>query len=197
MHPHAQIFSTTPTPSPPVFSNIKNNATIISFRRSLKDLCPHFPLPPKYIHVYISRTCALLDPLVSLRKATIVSALRAPNASHLICAPLGSLIRLHRTLRSLPNARLLGTGTHTRSPRPEPQTLLTCSYTPVSILTWLRVKGLKCFQVPKGPRVSRFQEPKSSEVPRAAKISKASKFFVVPKLEGFQKPKSPIGFEGT
>ena len=45
-----------------------------------------------------------------------------------------------------------------------PARVYTCSYEPVSILTWLRFKGLKGFQVLKGPRVSRFKGQRVSRV---------------------------------
>ena len=81
-------FLLSTTPFPPVSSNIRNNVTIILFRRYLTILCHPLPFPPQYIRVIASRICAPLDPL----------------------------IRPRRELRSLPHAHLLGTGTsHTIS----------------------------------------------------------------------------------
>ena len=48
---------------------------------------------------------------------------------------------------------------HTRSPRPGPQTLLTCSYAPVSVLTWLRFQGAK--GLPGSYRSKGFKVPRA------------------------------------
>ena len=86
--PSDSNFFLSTTPFPPVSSNIRTNVTIIVFQRYLTILCPPLPLPPQYLHVTASRSCAPLDPLICPR----------------------------RELRSLPHTRLLGTGTsHTNS----------------------------------------------------------------------------------
>ena len=62
-HPPAQnYFLLCITPFPSVFSNIRNNVTIMLFRRYVTIICPT-PTPPLYLHVVACRLCAPLDPL--------------------------------------------------------------------------------------------------------------------------------------
>ena len=125
-------FLLSTTPFPPISSNIRNNVTIILFRRYLTILCPLSPFPP---NIFMSLLLgSALRWIHSYVRAGHSGAYRTPAYWEL--------------------------EPHTRSPRPGPQTLLTCSYAPVSILTWLRFKGLKGSQVLIDPRVSRFQGPK-------------------------------------